>query len=88
LTELVIALEVRTRRPFHRSRPGSMLLWSTAVLAALALALPYVPGAGVLGLVPLPAVVAVALVAITLLYVAAAERTKAWFYRHDTTGSK
>jgi Mg2+-importing ATPase len=88
LTELVIALVVRTRRPFHRSRPGSLLLWSTAVLAALALALPYVPGAGVLGLVPLPAVVAVALVAITLLYVAAAERTKAWFYRHDTTGSK
>ena len=29
LTELVIALVVRTRRPFFRSRPGHVLLWST-----------------------------------------------------------
>ena len=29
LTELVIALVVRTRRPFFRSRPGTLLLWST-----------------------------------------------------------
>jgi len=35
LTELVIALVVRTRRPFFRSRPGTLLLTSTLVLIAL-----------------------------------------------------
>ena len=43
LTELVIALVVRTRRPFFRSRPGSLLLVSTAASSAVALLLPYLP---------------------------------------------
>lgn len=80
LTELVIALVVRTRRPFFRSRPGSVLLISTALLVALALAIPYLPGIAVLGLVPLPAAVLGTLVAITAAYVLAAELTKRGFY--------
>ena len=55
LTELVIALVVRTRRPFFRSRPGRLLLASTAALVAVALILPYVPAASLFGFVPLPA---------------------------------
>jgi Mg2+-importing ATPase len=42
---------------------------------------PYLPRIDVLGVVALPAPVLVMLVAITLLYVAAAETTKRWFYR-------
>lgn len=81
LTELVIALVVRTRRPFFRSRPGTVLLVSTALLIALAVAIPYLPYAGLLGFVPLPAGVILALAVITVLYVAAAEAAKRWFYR-------
>ena len=47
LTELVIALVVRTRRPCYRSRPGRVLPWSTVSLMALAIALPYLPFIGV-----------------------------------------
>jgi Mg2+-importing ATPase len=81
LTELVIALVVRTRRPFFRSRPGSLLLWSTVALVALTYALPYLPLVGVFGFVPLPGVLLVTVSAVTALYVAATEILKKRFYR-------
>jgi Mg2+-importing ATPase len=86
LTELVIALVVRTRRPFYRSRPGRLLLASTAAVAALAFALPYLPFADLLGFVtPSPGLIA-SLVVITALYVVATEGTKRVLYR--STGSR
>jgi magnesium-translocating P-type ATPase len=81
LTELVIALVVRTRQPFFRSRPGRLLLLSTLVLVVLAPAIPYLPGAAVFGFVPLPPLLIVTLLAITALYVLAAETAKRSFYR-------
>jgi Mg2+-importing ATPase len=82
LTELVVALVVRTRRPFFRSRPGTVLLFTTVGLIGLALAVPYLPMAGTFGFVPLPGALVATILAITTLYVVAAEVTKAWFYRH------
>jgi len=81
LTELVIALVVRTRRPFFRSRPGSLLLWSTVALVTLTLAIPYLPLVGVFGFVPLPGALLVTVSAVTALYVAATEVAKQRFYR-------
>jgi Mg2+-importing ATPase len=83
LTELAVALVVRTRRPFFRSRPGAMLLWSSIVLAGVTLALPYLPLVEVIGLVPLPASLLVSIVAVTALYVGATELLKIWFYRRQ-----
>jgi Cation transport ATPase len=77
----VIALVVRTRQPFFRSRPGRLLLLSTLVLVVLAPAIPYLPGAAVFGFVPLPPLLIVTLLAITALYVLAAETAKRSFYR-------
>ena len=82
LTELVIALVVRTRRRFFRSRPGRVLLYSTLILIAVTLAIPYLPFVRVLGFVALPARALAALVVITVGYVVAAELMKSWFYRH------
>ena len=81
LTELVVALVVRTRRRFYRSRPGTVLLWSTVVLAGLTFAIPYLPFMALLGFVPLPVSLLGMLAAITLLYMAATEIGKEWFYR-------
>lgn len=81
LTELVIALVVRTRRVFFRSRPGTVLGVSTLALSAVALALPYLPAASVLGFTPLPPALLLAVIAITAAYVSAAEALKHWFYR-------
>jgi Mg2+-importing ATPase len=81
LTELVIALVVRTRRPFFRSRPGRVLLVSTLALLLLTPAIPYLPFVGALGFVPIPLSLTAVVVAITGCYVLAAEATKVWFYR-------
>ncbi len=81
LTELVIALVVRTRRPFFRSRPGKVLLVTTVVLVPIAFAIPYLPYASGLGFVAPPISLLVVLAVITMLYVAATEVLKRWFYR-------
>jgi Mg2+-importing ATPase len=83
LTELAVALVVRTRRLFFRSRPGRFLLWSTVATGAVAFALPYSPLAPSLGFTPLPLVLVLLIVAITVAYVAAAEFVKHAFYRHE-----
>jgi P-type Mg2+ transporter len=81
LTELAVALVVRTRRPFFRSRPASVLLWSTVGVAAAAVAIPYLPFSDRLGFTPLPTGLLAALVGITALYVLATEFLKRRFYR-------
>jgi P-type Mg2+ transporter len=85
LTELVIALVVRTRRPFWRSRPANLLLGSTFAVIAVALALPYLPINVLFGFVPLPAPLMLGMVGLTLAYVGAVEVAKKWFYARVTT---
>ena len=80
LTELVIALVVRTRRPFYRSRPGNLLLASSAAVIVIALTMPYLPFSSFFGFVPLPARLMLAVIGLTLTYVAAAELAKKYFY--------
>ena len=80
LTELVIALVMRTRRPFFRSRPGNILLVSTVLLIVLSLAIPYLPPARVFGFAPIPLTLLTTVVAITGLYVLATEAAKHRFY--------
>jgi Mg2+-importing ATPase len=81
LTELVIALVVRTRRPIFRSKPGRVLLFSTLILIPAAFAIPFFPYASLLGFIPLPASLCVTLAGIAVLYVGAAELLKLRFYR-------
>ena len=81
LTELVVALVVRTRRRFYQSRPGTVLLWSTIILAVLSYVIPFLPFVAVLGFVPLPLSLLATLSVITVLYVLATEIGKQWFYR-------
>jgi Mg2+-importing ATPase len=81
LTELVIALIVRTRRPFYQSRPGRLLFYSTLILIVFTFLIPFLPFTNLLGFVPLPLMLLLALGIITLVYVGAAEVVKKWFYR-------
>jgi P-type Mg2+ transporter len=88
LTEPVVALVVRTRRPFFKSRPGKLLLVSTVCLIAVAVVVPYLPFTRVLGFVRLPGALLVAIVVITMLYVVATEVQKRWFYRRCSPPSR
>ncbi len=80
LTELAIAVVVRTRRLCYRSRPGNLLLLSTVTVIAITLVLPYLPFNSLLGFVPLPAELMAVLIGLTLLYVCVVEIAKTWFY--------
>jgi Mg2+-importing ATPase len=81
LTELVIALVVRTRRPFFRSRPGTTLLALTAAVIVVTFVIPFLPFAGLFGFTAVPGLVLLTLIGITVLYIVATELAKAWFYR-------
>jgi Mg2+-importing ATPase len=78
-TELAVLLVLRTNRPFFRSRPGRGMLLTSALLAAVTLALPYTPLAHPLGLVPLTGAVLAVLAALTAVYVLANEIAKRAF---------
>ncbi len=80
LSELVIALVVRTRRPFFRSKPGKVLWLITLIVSLAALMIPYLPFGAILGFTPLPAWLMASLVGITGLYIAAAEAAKRVFF--------
>lgn len=82
LTELVIALVVRTQKPFYKSRPGKLLLVSTIVVIVITLSMPYLPFVSFLGFTPLPAWVILMLIALTAGYVLSAEIAKKYFYKH------
>lgn len=87
LTELVIALVVRTRRLCFRSRPGKLLLVSTIVVIAITLLLPYLPFHSLMGFVPLPPGLMAILILLTFLYVCAVEIAKKYFYaRAENSG--
>jgi Mg2+-importing ATPase len=81
LTELLVMLVIRTRRPFFRSRPGRYLLIGTAVVAALTVVLPYSPLSRLLNLAPLPLPTLLVLAGITVLYMTSSELAKRFFYR-------
>ncbi|MEI7470062.1 MAG: magnesium-translocating P-type ATPase, partial [Chloroflexota bacterium] len=80
LTELVIALVVRTRHLFFQSRPGKLLLISTLLIMSITLMLPYLPFNFVFSFIPLPAPLMLAVIGLTLLYVVVIEITKKFFY--------
>jgi len=83
LTQLAIVLVVRTHKSFWQSRPSMLLTCLTLAIALLAVAIPYLPGAGRLGFVSLPVFIMIALLAITLLYLATSEMTKYWFFARE-----
>lgn len=83
ITELAIVFVIRTRKAFWRSSPGRLLAWLSLAVLLLAVAVPYLPFAGWFGFVPLPPFVMGGVLAITLLYLAASEMTKHWFFRRE-----
>jgi Mg2+-importing ATPase len=84
LTELGVLFSLRTARPIWRSTPARTLVVSSAVIAALTVALPYIPWvAELLQLVPIPLWVLGALFLLLVLYIAANELLKRWFFARE-----
>jgi Mg2+-importing ATPase len=82
LTELLILMIMRTRRPFFKSRPARVLLVSSILVGIAAVAMPYLPFAGLLGLAPLPPGLLASLLGVAAMYILVNEVAKHFFYRH------
>jgi Mg2+-importing ATPase len=77
----LIVLVVRTRRPFFKSRPSKLLTLATLAVVIVAALIPCLPFASVLGFQTMPGHFYPIIAVIIFAYVAAAEATKALFYR-------
>lgn len=85
MTELLIMMVIRTQRPFFQSKPGKGLFYSTLAVAAVTLALPFLPGLNnLLGFTPLPWNVLLALIGIAAVYILMNEIAKHYFYKRVT----
>ncbi len=81
VSSCLIVLVIRTRKPFMLSRPSYSLLMANLLVVAITLALPYSPFNRLLGFVPLPPVILIAIAGIIVIYVLTAEVGKHFFYR-------
>jgi Mg2+-importing ATPase len=81
LTELLIMLVIRTRKPFYHSRPSRYLFIGTAGVALVTVVLPFSPLKGLLGFTPLPSGLLAIIAGITGLYIVTTELAKRFFYR-------
>jgi Mg2+-importing ATPase len=85
MTELLIMLVIRTRMPFLKSKVAKPLVISTAIVALVALVLPFSPLSKLFGFTQLPITILASLLGITLLYILVTEGVKQAFYRRTPT---
>ena len=81
LSEILVLLVIRTRRPFFRSPIGRSLLVGSIGVALASLLLPYIALGRSFGLVPVSGPVLLALGVVTAAYVASSEVVKRMFFR-------
>lgn len=82
LSASFVVLAVRTRKPFFKSRPSKYLLFTTLMIAAITIVIPYLPFSGLLGFRPVSGGFLLALSIILFSYIALAEAGKRIFYRN------
>jgi P-type Mg2+ transporter len=79
----LIALIIRTRQPFFKSKPGTLLWIATLLVVVGTVALPYTALRWPFGFTPMPPEFLLVLVAILSLYILAAEVAKKLFYQRQ-----
>ncbi|MEQ1769535.1 MAG: magnesium-translocating P-type ATPase [Devosia sp.] len=76
LTELVVVAVLRTSQSPLARPPRGILLWASLGVAVVAVATPYIPGAGLLGFVPLSPAIMAPVLGIVVAYAVATEFAK------------
>ena len=82
MTELLVMLVIRTRRPFYKSKPSKSLLWSSVLVLVITLALPYTFLAEILSIQPLSLLLMGILSGIVVVYLVLNEAAKRVFYKY------
>ncbi|MFZ2456326.1 MAG: magnesium-translocating P-type ATPase [Candidatus Altiarchaeia archaeon] len=82
LSEIIVTFAIRTKLPFYKSRPSSLLLGTSVLTVAGAIALTYSAfGAEYFKFVQMPAGVLAIITGILLCYFASAEIAKHYYYK-------
>ncbi|MCR6545997.1 magnesium-translocating P-type ATPase [Dehalobacterium formicoaceticum] len=81
LTELLILMVMRTQRPFFKSKPAPMLLYSSILVSIFTFALPYLPFHQLLNIDPIKPQILFSMLIIAGLYIVVTEIAKHYFYR-------
>lgn len=81
LTELLTLLVMRTQRPFFKSKPATLLAYTSLVVALVTLAIPYLPVNNIMDIEPIPLQILISLLAIAALYIVVTEVVKHYFYK-------
>lgn len=84
LSAMLVVFALRTRLPFLRSQPSRAMLVVTAMVALVALVIPFSPIASLLGFQSLPPLYLLAIAITVLSYFISAEAAKRLFYRITT----
>ncbi len=84
-TQVLVIFVIRTRGNPLRSRPSPVLAVTSLAVVAAATALPYTPLGARLGFVPLPGLFFLILAGMVVVYLAAVQVVKLWFYRKFAT---
>lgn len=86
LSASLAVLILRTRRPFFRSPPSRYLLYTTLLIIAATVAIPYLPFSGLLGFKALPPGLLLVIGGILVSYIVVIEAGKMFFYRKLANG--
>jgi Mg2+-importing ATPase len=81
VSETLIVLVIRTRKPFLKSIPGKALSVATIMVIGLTLIAPLTPLGAIFELIPMPASFLLVLIIILMLYIFSAEQAKKLFYK-------
>lgn len=81
LTELLVLMVMRTQKPFYKSKPAPILLYSSILVGLFTLILPYIPYHEFLDIQPIKPLMLLSLFAISGLYIIVTEIAKHYFYR-------
>lgn len=83
ITELVILLIMRTRKPFFKSSPSSILLYSILSILIVSFLIIYLPIGTIFGLEPIPLGILFQLIVVVLLYIVATEIAKHFYFKNE-----
>jgi Mg2+-importing ATPase len=81
LTELLILMVMRTQKPFYKSKPVPIMLFTVIFIGVLTLLLPYLPFHQYLNIEPINPAILLSLIAISVLYIITTEIAKHYFYK-------
>lgn len=88
ITELMVLMVMRTQKPFFKSRPAPILLYSTIGVGIVTILIAYLPINKIFLIEPIPIGILLQLIGIVGLYIITTELAKKYFYKIKNKDNK